>query len=134
MLSPGAINRPTRLLFQKFWEKMKPSKDWKRQFKLVFIGFFGACLVAALIFPAFFSYGQTARDLQNKIEQKNEDIANLRSEIREYQKELDDLGRQKSSLASELKQLDITRKKLIADIAVTQNKIDKTNFKIEGLI
>jgi len=112
---------------------MKPSKDWKRQFKLVFIGFLGACLVATLIFPAFFSYGQTARDLQNKIEEKNEDIARLEAEIREYQKELDNLGRQKSSLAGELKQLDLTRKKLTADIAVTQNKIDKTNLKIEGL-
>jgi murein DD-endopeptidase MepM/ murein hydrolase activator NlpD len=32
-----------------------------------------------------------------------------------------------------LKQLDLTRKKLIADISVTQNKIDKTNLKIQEL-
>ncbi|OGI92699.1 hypothetical protein A2933_00055 [Candidatus Nomurabacteria bacterium RIFCSPLOWO2_01_FULL_46_18] len=112
---------------------MKLSKDWKRQFKLVFTGFLGTCLVVTLIFPAFFSYGQTARDLQNKIEQKNEDIAKLEAEIKQYQIQLNDLGKQKSSLAGELKQLDITRKKLVADIAITQNKIDKTNLKIGGL-
>ena len=32
-----------------------------------------------------------------------------------------------------LKQLDLTRKKLIADISVTTNKIDKTNLKIREL-
>ena len=32
-----------------------------------------------------------------------------------------------------LKQLDLTTKKLVADISLTQNKIDKTNLKIRGI-
>jgi len=32
-----------------------------------------------------------------------------------------------------LKQLDLTRKKLVADISLTENKIEKTNFKIQEL-
>jgi murein DD-endopeptidase MepM/ murein hydrolase activator NlpD len=43
------------------------------------------------------------------------------------------LGQQKNSLAVSLKELEITRKKLVADMSVTQVKIDKTNLKIQGL-
>jgi chromosome segregation ATPase len=54
-------------------------------------------------------------------------------EIAAYQTELDDLGKQKSSLASSIKQLDLTRKKLNTDIAITNKKIDKTNLTINNL-
>ena len=50
-----------------------------------------------------------------------------------YQGQLDDLGKQKSSLSGSIKELDLTRKKLIANINLTQSKIDKTNSKIQGL-
>ncbi|MES2315364.1 MAG: peptidoglycan DD-metalloendopeptidase family protein [Patescibacteria group bacterium] len=90
-------------------------------------------LFLAFAVPGFFSYAQTARDLQNKIEDKNAEIDKLEQEIKQYQGQLDTLGKQKSSLAGALELLDITKKKLNADISVTQNKIDKTNLKIEGL-
>lgn len=83
--------------------------------------------------PIVFSYAQTATELNSKIDQKSKDIAALEQEIKQYQSQLDDLGKQKSSLNGSLKELDITRKKLIADISVTQNKIDQTNYKIEDL-
>lgn len=86
-----------------------------------------------LLVPAFFSYGQTASDIQNKINQKDADITQLEQEIAQYQTQLDTLGQQKSSLASSIKVLDLTKKKLDADIAVTQNKIDKTNLSIQNL-
>ena len=105
---------------------MKLSLDYKKLFSVF-------ALLILLATPGFFSFAQTARELQSKIEEKNDDIAKLEREIRQYQIELDTLGKQKSSLNGSLKQLDITRKKLVADIAVTQNKIDKTNYKIEGL-
>jgi len=83
--------------------------------------------------PAVFSYAQTVSELQNKINQKDSDIAKLEEEIKAYQIELDNLGKQKSSLSKSLKELDLTRKKLNTDIAVTQKKIDKTNLKIQNL-
>ncbi len=83
--------------------------------------------------PIVFSYAQTAQDLNNKIDQRNNDITSLEKEIKQYQDQLDSLGKQKSSLNGSIKQLDITRKKLEADIAVTKKKIEKTNLTIQSL-
>ncbi|MBI3888730.1 peptidoglycan DD-metalloendopeptidase family protein [Candidatus Nomurabacteria bacterium] len=90
-------------------------------------------LLAIFLIPTVFSSAQTATDVQNKINQNNINIQSLEQEIAAYQAELDSIGQQKSSLASSIKALDITRKKLNADIAVTQNKINKTNLTIQNL-
>ena len=93
-----------------------------------------ACVIVLFFIPAIFSYAQTtALDVQDKISQKNIDIDKLEKEIKVYQTQLDDLAKQKSSLNGSLKELDLTKKKLVADIALTQNKIDKTNLKISSL-
>ncbi len=105
---------------------MKHYLDYKKQFSFLLFGIL-------LIIPIAFSFAQTAQDIQNKINQKDIDIAQLQKEIATYQAQLDDLGQQKSSLSSSIKQLDLTKKKLNADIAVTQNKIDKTNLTIQNL-
>lgn len=95
---------------------------------------FSFLLCGILLFiPVFFSFAQTAEDIQNKISQKDSDIKKLEQEITLYQTELNNLGEQKNSLSKSLKELDLTKKKLNADIAVTQNKIDKTNLKIQTL-
>src|SRR3989338_10679274 len=105
---------------------MKLYHDDKKLFTII-------VLIILLIMPAVFSYAQTVSELQNKINQKDSDIAKLEEEIKAYQIELDNLGKQKSSLSKSLKELDLTRKKLVADINVTQKKIDKTNLKIQNL-
>jgi len=105
---------------------MKPYYAYKQQFKIVIIGIF-------LLIPFVFSYAQNATELNSKIIEKNNDIAKLELEIKAYQGQLDDLGKQKNSLNTLLKSLDLTRKKLIADISLTQKKIDKTNLKIQNL-
>ena len=103
---------------------------YKKQFKLYFI----RVLVIILLFiPLVFSYAQTVSDLNTKIAEKNQDIMQLEREIAAYQTQLDDLGKQKNSLSSSIAALDLTRKKLIADISLTQKKIDKTNLKIQNL-
>lgn len=86
-----------------------------------------------LLVPFVFSSAQTATEIRNKIEQKDEEIQKLEKEIASYQTELNSIGKQKSSLANELKELDITKKKLNADISVTQKQIDRTNLKIQNL-
>ncbi len=105
---------------------MKPYYVYRKQFNIFFLGIL-------LFIPFAFSYAQTATDLQSKISQRNIDINKLEQEIAQYQNQLNNLGKQKSSLNVSLSQLDLTRKKLVADIAVTQNKIEKTNLTIQGL-
>jgi murein DD-endopeptidase MepM/ murein hydrolase activator NlpD len=105
---------------------MKLFPVYKRLFNIVFF--------AILFFiPAVFLHAQSAADIQNKINQNNSNIQSLEQEIATYQTQLDSLGQQKSTLNSSLKELDLTKKKLTANIAVTQNKINKTNLLIKSL-
>lgn len=105
---------------------MKLYHDYKKQFNTL-------VLIILLFFPFVFSHAQSAQNLQDQINQKNSDIDQLEKEIANFQIQLDSLGQQKSSLSSSLKALDLTKKKLDADITLTQKKIDKTNFTILGL-
>ncbi|MBP7967175.1 hypothetical protein KAZ66_02780, partial [Candidatus Woesebacteria bacterium] len=98
----------------------------KKHFKFILaVGF--------LLLPLIWANAETAADLQNKINQKDSDIEILEREIAQYQNELNTIGNQKNTLAGEIKKLDVTKKKLLADINVTQKKIDKTNFTISSL-
>jgi murein DD-endopeptidase MepM/ murein hydrolase activator NlpD len=105
---------------------MKLYHDYKKQFNTLF-------LIILLLSPVVFSCAQTATEIQNQISQKNSDIDQLEKEIANFQIQLDSLGQQKSSLSGSIKALDLTKKKLDADIALTQKKIDKTNFTIQNL-
>jgi murein DD-endopeptidase MepM/ murein hydrolase activator NlpD len=105
---------------------MKLYLAYKKQFNIL--------LFFLLVFvPVFFSFGQTAEEVKNNIDAKNAEIERLEKEIASYQAQLEDLGKQKTSLDGSIKSLDLTRKKLNADINVTQNKIDKTNLTIKNL-
>ncbi|MEK7140247.1 MAG: hypothetical protein AAB815_00520, partial [Patescibacteria group bacterium] len=108
---------------------MKHLRAYKKQFNFIFF----SLALAMLVFLPVYGEAQTAKELNNKIEEKNLEIERLEKEIKIYQQELGELGVEKNSLSSSIKQLDITKKKLNADISITQNKIDKTNLKIQGL-
>lgn len=117
---------------------MKLFLDYKKLFRI--LALFFILLMPFGVFPPLrriageaILYAQTVREVRNKIDQKTLDIAKLEEEIKIYQGELDNLGKQKDSLSVSIKQLDITKKKLNADISVTQNKIDKTNLQIQNL-
>ena len=86
-----------------------------------------------LMIPLVFSHAQSVIDLKNKINQKDADIAKLEDEIKAYQGQLNGIGAQKNSLSKSIAELDLTKKKLIADINITQKKIDKINLTIQGL-
>jgi len=96
--------------------------------KILFL-FFGILL----LLPVFFSYAQSAEEIRDKINQRNLDINALEKEIAQYQTQLNSLGKEKSSLNGSLAELDINRKKLIANISLTQKKIENTNSKISSL-
>ncbi|OGI45580.1 hypothetical protein A2121_03280 [Candidatus Nomurabacteria bacterium GWB1_40_6] len=100
--------------------------NYKTYFRFLFLGIL-------LIIPIVFSSAQTAQEIRNKIDEKDSAIEKLEKEIVAYQTQLNSLGQQKDSLNNSLKELDLTKKKLNADISVTQNKIDKTNLEIQNL-
>ncbi len=114
------------IITDKVLQKMKLYQSYKKRSVFLLFGIL-------LIIPTVFSYAQTAQDIQNKISQKDSDIARLEQEITSYQSQLDTILEQKNSLSKSIRELDLTKKKLIADINVTQNKIDKTNLTIESL-
>ncbi|MBI3305672.1 peptidoglycan DD-metalloendopeptidase family protein [Candidatus Nomurabacteria bacterium] len=114
---------------------MKLYPDLKKQFSALFLalslGFYFFSLFAGVLPNT--SFAETAQELKSKINEKDADIAKLEEEIRQYQSELDNIDDQKNSLSRSIKQLDVTRKKLVADINLTQKKIDKTSLTIESL-
>lgn len=105
---------------------MKHYLACKKLFKIL-------ALITLIVIPIAFSAAQSVDDLNSKINQDNANIAELKKEISQYQAQLDEIGKQKDSLNNSIKQLDLTGKKLAANMAVTQNKIDQTNLKIKGL-
>ncbi len=79
------------------------------------------------------AHADQASDIQAKIDSRASDIQALEKEIKGYQDQIAALGGQASSLSSTIKSLDLTQKKLQADINLTQDKIDSTNLRIQQL-
>ncbi len=112
-------------LFPAYKKQFSPIRRQRLRIRILLIFF--------LFLPVFFASAETAQELQNKINQKDSDIIKLEKEIAAYQAELNSLGQKKSSLSGAIKELDLTKKKLNTDIAITQTKIDRTNLKIKSL-
>jgi murein DD-endopeptidase MepM/ murein hydrolase activator NlpD len=77
--------------------------------------------------------GATVQEIQDKINGRNTQIAEIEKEIAEYQKELEVTGKEAQTLQSTLKTLDTTAKKLAADIRLTQSKISLVTDNIADL-
>lgn len=89
--------------------------------------------VVILIGLAPTAHGDTAEEIQQKITEQNAKIAALEKEIAEYESTLNQIGGQKTTLQSEINRIDISRKKIAADIAVSQNKITSANLELKRL-
>ncbi len=76
---------------------------------------------------------QSAEQIQDKISARTTDIQNLEKIIQDYQKELNNLSSKGNSLSSKLAELNLTLKKLQANISLTQDKIDNKNLEIQAL-
>ena len=76
---------------------------------------------------------QTAGDLQGKIDARNAQIEQLEEEIKQYNLEVTNAGKEAKTLQGTLKTLDLTQKKINTDINLTQNKISKATLTIEQL-
>lgn len=75
----------------------------------------------------------TAEELRSQIANRAVEIKRLEEEIADYQQELAVTAKTSSSLRGEISRLETTRKKLAADIRVTENKIELTDLKIKEI-
>ncbi len=80
-----------------------------------------------------FVLGATADELQQKIDDRAQAIAALEKEIASYQVQLKDIGDQKQSLSQAIKELDVTTKKLLDEIKLSEKKISAKNDEIKDL-
>lgn len=95
-------------------------------------------VISVVVWGVFFSFtpfvhGQSASELEKRIEERKDIIKKLEEEAQKYQKEIEKTGQQKATLQSTIKVLDTTNKKLETDIKVTQTSISKTNLNISKL-
>lgn len=104
-----------------------PSKYYFK-FLILFI-----TLSLGLISGGLYLRAATSAELQNQIASQQEQIRQLDIEIANYQKQISQTGSQKASLNKELATLELSRKKLLADIAVTRKKISITDSNIQNL-
>lgn len=101
--------------------------------------FAGALLIFAFGLGGFFVLGgafadaDTAAELRNKIEERNGQLQLLENEIAKYEAELTKVGADRETLEAKITQLDISRKKIAADIAATRNRIETTDFQLDEL-
>lgn len=77
--------------------------------------------------------GAPVDDLRRNIEDRTEKILELEKEIEKYEVELETVGKEKTSLQSAIKTLDISQKKIQTEQNVTENKVSATNLQIEKL-
>src|SRR3989344_4155599 len=140
-LSREGKNRRTRFLSLRCSEKKKLLSGsevrynktmgfWKNNlcFRAIFL-----LLSAALSGIALSADAARLDEVKSKINQKNQDIAALEKEIREYEKKISTTAQEANTLSNAVKNLDATRQKIQRDISVTGSKIERTNLNIERL-
>ena len=79
------------------------------------------------------SFAQTKEELQTQIEQRNVQIQALEAEIAQVQANLDSTSKQRQTLQSTVATLDLARKKVTANIQLTQTKIAAKDAEIRAL-
>jgi murein DD-endopeptidase MepM/ murein hydrolase activator NlpD len=105
--------------------------------KEIFYGVFFVLITSAFVFVPTLIQAQTQTtvptELLQKIQEKSEVIKKLEAEIKEYEKKLTLTTAEAKTLANAIVQLDTARKKIAADIALTENKIDDAGLNLERL-
>ena len=81
------------------------------------------------VFIAFVS-ADTIEELESKIEERNTKIQDIQEEIDRLDAQIESVGSEAQTLQSVIKQLELTDKKLTADIRLTEQRIAKANAAI----
>lgn len=90
---------------------------------------------SVLILILFFSiaHADEVSDLKQKIDAHNSNIQSLEKEIKEYQNQVEKIGKEANTLVNTINSLDLSKKKLEAEVKLTQNKISNQNLQIDRL-
>lgn len=78
-------------------------------------------------------HAQTAEELQSKIDERNDAIAQLEKDIKSYEKQIQTLSKEANTLQATIKSLSLTKKQLEAKIAQTEDKISAKTYQIQQL-
>lgn len=100
--------------------------------KIFFIGFALVVLWVALLNVGTV-FAQSIDELQKEISDYSSKIDALEQEIKEYEDQLSVIGSEKQTLESTVNELDVSRKKISANIKLTQNRIYSTTLQIQEL-
>jgi len=98
---------------------------------LVLISFLA--LFAAAYLLAGDVFAQSASEIRDQIEDRNQQIGEIEQEIKEYETELVGIGEEKRTLQGSINELDVSRRKIGADINLTENKIYSSTLEISRL-
>lgn len=72
-------------------------------------------------------------EIKQQIDERNQKIKDLEAEIAQYERDLTATTQEKQTLQGAIKELDLTRKKLTANISLTQTRIAAKDAEIAGL-
>jgi len=78
-------------------------------------------------------FAQSVSELENQIKSKNNDIGSLMIELERLRSELSEINKQSNTLGRAVSELDATRKKLLTEIQITEDRIKTTNNSISLL-
>lgn len=90
-------------------------------------------LFSSVIAVNSFVYAQTVDELERKISAKTDEIQKLEKSIKQHQDNLVSISSQKKTLKNAISELEVLRKKLEAELRVTQAKVDTTSLKLNKL-
>lgn len=88
-------------------------------------------IISLLVLVNITASASTIDELQTKINNANKNRAELEKEIADYQSQLKIIGDQATTLQNTIKSLDVSTNKIITEVKLTENNIDKTAYTIE---
>lgn len=92
------------------------------------------CTIFFLLFGSVFAQNSSRiNELREQIENRSEAIESLEEEIDQYQEDLFQISQEKQTLESKLREIELSRRKLNADISVIQERINTADLVIEEL-
>lgn len=99
---------------------------------------FGVCtLLLCALAPGLSSlapaHAATEEELKAQIEERSSRISELEAEIAKIEKDLNATTKEKQTLQSTIKTIDLSRQKVSTNISLTQTKIRKTDLQIDEL-
>lgn len=100
-------------------------------FKNIFL--LSIIFISSFFFVKNFAKGESVDVLESKIESHSNEISKIEAEIKAYQEQLTTVSGQAQTLSNAVKELDLSRKKLSAEISLTEKKITEKNNKIASL-